>query len=169
MLINMNGAHFHLIVNHVPIIGSVIGMLILLTGVFLKDKKVMMTGLGTLVFTSLSISIVLFTGDPAGDAVKGLPGVTESMIEHHEDIAYSSLWAVVPMGLFAALALYSLWKDERSGKALALTTLVLALIAIGMMTWVGLTGGEIRHTEIRSGNAAVQPAMQDNQQESDED
>jgi uncharacterized membrane protein len=165
----MNGAHFHLLVNHIPIIGTIFGLMILLAGLILKNNTVKQTGLGTLIFTALSISVVLFSGDPAGDAVKGLPGVMESMIEHHETIAYSSLWAIIPMGLLAALAFYSIWKNERSANALAWVTFFLGVIAMGLMAWVGLTGGEIRHTEIRPGNTAIMPASSQENEDSDDD
>jgi uncharacterized membrane protein len=165
----MTGAHFHLLVNHFPIIGIIIGMLILLAGFLLKNIIVKQTGLGTLVFAALSAGLALFTGDPAGEAVEGLPGVVQSMVEHHEDIAYSSLWILVPMGLLAALAFYSYWKKERSGNTLSLVTLFLSIIAVAMMSWVGLTGGEIRHTEIRNQATGVMPATQDSVQNEDED
>jgi uncharacterized membrane protein len=163
----MNGAHFHLLVNHIPIVGTIFGMLILLAGIVLKNVTVKQTGLGTLVFSALSSSIALFTGDPAGEAVEGLPGVVNSMVEHHENIAYSSLWIVVPMGLLAALAFYSLWKKERNGNTLSLVTFLLSVIAVAMMSWVGLTGGEIRHTEIRSQTVGVMPASTDSKEDED--
>jgi len=165
----MNGAHFHLLVNHFPIVGTIFGMLILLAGILLKNSIVKQSGLGTLIFAALSSSITLFTGDPAGDAVEGLPGVMNSMVEHHEDIAYSSLWILVPMGLLAALAFYSLWKKERNGNTLSLVTFCLSLIAAAMMSWVGLTGGEIRHTEIRDQAVGTMPATQGKQESEDED
>jgi uncharacterized membrane protein len=136
----MNGAHFHLLVNHIPIIGVIFGMLILLVGFILKNGIVKQTGLGTLIFAALSASVALFTGDPAGEAVEHLPGVTEALIEHHEDIAYSSLWILIPMGVLAALAFYSNWKKEKSGNLLSMITLFLSVLAIAMMSWVGPTG-----------------------------
>lgn len=165
----MNGAHFHLLVNHIPIIGVIFGMLILLVGFILKNGIVKQTGLGTLIFAALSSSIALFTGDPAGEAVENLPGVTEALIEHHEDIAYSSLWILVPMGILAALAFYSNWKKEKSGNVLSMITLFLSVLAIAMMSWVGLTGGEIRHTEIRGQAAGVMPASPSKQESGDDD
>ena len=145
----MSGAHFHLLVNHLPILGTVFGFLILISGLVLKNTSVKLTGLSTLLVATISVVFALLSGDPAGEAVNGLPGVTEAMVEHHESIAYSSLWAMIPMGLLAALAGYSLLKKEKAGVTLAWVTLILALVVSVLMAWVGLTGGEIRHTEIR--------------------
>ena len=87
------------------------------------------------------------------------------MIDHHENIAYSSLWALVPMGLLAALAFYSLMKKERAGGKLAFITFIISLVAVGMMSWVGLSGGEIRHTEIRKQPSAHTSARIENKSE----
>ncbi|MBK7173353.1 MAG: hypothetical protein IPH84_08970 [Bacteroidales bacterium] len=153
----MNGAHFHLLVNHIPIVGTIFGMLILLAGIILKNTTVKLTGLATLIAATISVSFALLSGDPAGEAVEGLPGVTEAMVEHHESIAYSSLWGMIPMALIAGLSFYSIIKKEKAGNTLSIITLFLALIVTGLMSWVGLTGGEIRHTEIRN-SGVVQPS-----------
>ncbi|MBK8602240.1 MAG: hypothetical protein IPN87_03750 [Saprospiraceae bacterium] len=44
----MNGAHFHLVVNHLPIVGLLIGILILITGLALKKVDIQLTALGVL-------------------------------------------------------------------------------------------------------------------------
>lgn len=165
----MNGAHFHLLVNHMPIVGTILGFLILLSGIVIKNNTVKQTGLATLIFAALSSGLALLTGDPAGETVENLPGITEAMIEHHESIAYSSLWALVPMGLLAALAFYSILKKEKAGNTLALVTLTLAVVSIGMMSWTGLTGGEIRHTEIRKDAVMAAPADNINTSEQEDD
>lgn len=165
----MNGAHFHLLVNHLPIVGTIFGLLILLGGIVIKNNVVKQTGLATLIVAALSSALALMTGDPAGEAVEHLPGITESMIEHHENIAYSSLWALVPMGLMAALSFYSIWKKEKAGNTLAIVTLILAILSTGMMSWTGLTGGEIRHTEIRKDAVINTPADTINANEKDDE
>jgi uncharacterized membrane protein len=163
----MNGAHFHLLVNHIPILGTIFGMLILLAGIFLKNTTVKLTGLATLIAATISVSFALLSGDPAGEAVKGLPGVTEALVERHESIAYSSLWGMIPMALIAGLSFYSFIKKEKAGNTLAVVAFFLALVVTGLMAWVGLTGGEIRHTEIRK-SEVVQPTFIEDATESDE-
>ena len=55
----MDGAHFHLLVNHIPIVGTIFGMLILLAGLILKNDTVKQTGLGTLMVSALSSALAL--------------------------------------------------------------------------------------------------------------
>lgn len=145
----MDGAHIHLILNHLPVMGTGLGVLILLAGMILKNVTVKQTGLFTLVLAALSISLALFTGDPAGETIRGMKGVDEQMIEFHEKLAYSSLWAIVPSGLIAALAFYCGWKNKKGRNTLAVAALVLSLVSVIILGWVGYSGGQIMHPEIR--------------------
>lgn len=163
----MFGAYPHLLVNHIPILGTIFGILILGTGMFLKNDTVKQTGLGTLVFAALSSGLVLLTGDPAGDVVKTLPGISESMIEYHENMAYMSLWFLIPSGVISAMAFYSIWKKEKAAKNIVIAAIALSLITTGMMAYVARTGGQIRHSELRPGTA-VTPSGQDIQPQSED-
>jgi len=146
----MNAAYFHLIVNHFPIIGSIIGTLLLMAGMIFKNEGVKISGLGVLIFATIMALIANLTGDSAKEAVEGLNDVARSLINKHEDIASVALFLIIPSGLLAALSLYSIYKKERSVRFLLLITLVLSMISCAAMAYTGLTGGQIRHTEFRS-------------------
>lgn len=160
----MIGAYPHLLVNHLPILGTIFGILILGTGMILRNDTVKQTGLGTLVFAALSSALALLTGDPAGDVVKTLPGISETFIEYHENMAYLSLWILIPSGVLSAMAFYSTWKQEKAAKYMVIAAMALSLITAGAMSFVGKTGGQIRHTEL-SGQPAETHSGKETQQE----
>lgn len=143
----MNLGYFHLAINHFPIVGTIIGSLLLLIGMFSKQQGIKISGLGTLVFAALMAIPAILTGDPAEESLKGISGVAMQLIDRHEDIAYVGLWTLLPLGLISALALYSLLKNEKTGKFLVIAAMILSLIASGVVIYVGRTGGMIRHTE----------------------
>jgi len=161
----MLGAYPHLLVNHFPILGTIFGILILIAGLFLKNDTVKQTGLATLVFAALTSALALLTGDPAGDAVKTIPGISESLIDNHENMAYMALWIIIPSGLLSAMAFYSIWKKEKGGRNLVIAALVLSFLTAGWLAYVGKTGGQIRHSELRSISSGIH-AGQDIQKES---
>ncbi|MFZ4705295.1 MAG: hypothetical protein ACOYMF_04740 [Bacteroidales bacterium] len=163
----MLGAYPHLLVNHFPILGTIFGILILLSGIILKNDTVKQTGLATLVFAALMSAVALFTGDPAGEAVNAIPGTSEAMIDHHENMAYMALWILIPSGLLSAMAFYSIWKKEKGAKNLVIAAFALSLLAAGWMAYVAKTGGQIRHSELRSQTSGI-PAGQEMQKESDD-
>jgi uncharacterized membrane protein len=163
----MNWAYIHVILNHFPIVGVIIGTLILIAGMAFKNEGIKISGLGTLVFAALMAVVVDLTGDPAKETVKGMPDIVQSLVSRHEDIASVALFLIIPAGLLAALTLYSIYKKERSVRFLLIITLVLSLISCAAMGYAGRTGGQIRHTEFR--NDATKQYIIEHQNDKEED
>ena len=146
----MNWAYMHLVFNHFPIIGVLIGIMLLLAGIFLNNEGIKISGLGTISFAAVMSLVAYLTGDSAENVVKELPEVAESLISRHEDIATISMYLIIPSGLLSSLTLYSIWKKEKSVLFLMVITLVLSLLSSVALIYAGRTGGQIRHSEFRS-------------------
>jgi len=146
----MNWAYIHLVINHFPIIGVIIGTALLSAGVIFKNQGVTISGLGTIVFASLMAIVAYMTGDPAEGVAKGLPDVARSLISRHENIATVGMYLMVTAGLLAGSSLFSIWKKDKSIRLLIILTLAFSLISSGTMVYIGRTGGQIRHTEFRN-------------------
>ena len=84
----MNPAHLHLLVNHVPIVGFAIGVLLLIaTMIFRGDRGVFLASLIVIVMSGAGGLAANFSGEPAEEIVEGLQDVPEALIETHEDAA----------------------------------------------------------------------------------
>ena len=55
----MNWAYFHMVINHFPIVGVIIGTMLLIAGMIFKNQGVKISGLGTIVFAALNGSACL--------------------------------------------------------------------------------------------------------------
>jgi uncharacterized membrane protein len=143
----MDPAHIHLLVNHIPVLGTVFGILLLLYGMLAQKHEVTRASLGLFVLAGLGAGVAYLSGEGAEDTVEGLPGVAESIIEAHEEAALIALIAAIVLGVAALLALVFLRTE--TPRWAAVTTLVLALGTAGVMAWTANLGGQIRHTEIR--------------------
>jgi uncharacterized membrane protein len=163
----MNWAYLHVIINHFPIVGVIIGTLILIAGMVFKNEGIKISGLGTLVFAALMAVVVDLTGDPAREAVRGTPDFVLSLINRHENIAVVALFIIIPAGLLAAVTLFSIWKKVHAVKFLMIMTLIISLISCVAMGYVGRTGGQIRHLEFR--NDATKQYIIDHQNDIEED
>lgn len=151
----MNQAHLHLVLNHLPILGVLFGLLVLAGGYLMKNKAVSRTGLGLFIVAALCAVPAYFTGEGAEETVENLPGVAESLMERHEELAGIFLGVV---GLLGVLSLATFLADLKSAKitpVLYAATFAAALGAMAFGQQVGSSGGEIRHTEIRSGAVAA--------------
>ena len=79
----MNGAHWHLVVNHLPIIFPIVGVIIMITGLISKSEAVKRTAFMIFVFGSLATIAAMNTGEGAEEVVEKINGVTENYIESH--------------------------------------------------------------------------------------
>ena len=83
----MNGAHLHLILCHIPTIGAGFTILLLLFAFVQKSKDIKRTSLWFAVITGIAALVTYLTGDSAEEIVKLIPGITETIIEPHEEYA----------------------------------------------------------------------------------
>ncbi|HEX6534522.1 MAG TPA: DUF2231 domain-containing protein [Gemmatimonadaceae bacterium] len=153
----MNLAHLHLMLNHGPVIGAFIAFAVLAVGWARGRSSVIRTGYWIFAASAALAVVVYLTGEPAEDLVKKLPGFSEQLAEHHEEIALASLIALGVVGLIALGALYH-YRGREIPRRIAGVTVLLGLVPVALMAWTANTGGQIRHTEIRAGQSSAQSA-----------
>jgi hypothetical protein len=86
----------------------------------------------------------------AEEVIEGRPGVSEALLERHQDAA---LPAFTFMEITGGLAWLGLWKFRRMARPATLNTrtvLLLASVTLALMARAATAGGEIRHEEIRA-------------------
>jgi uncharacterized membrane protein len=155
----MNPAHIHLLLNHIPILGSLFGTILLAIGLLRKDKSLLNAGLLTLVIVSIVAIPVFFSGEGAEDIVEKMPDMSHDIIHEHEEIAEKAIWLMELVGLGSLIAFFLHLKEHPLRHTVTIAVLVLAVANFGVMAKVGNTGGEIRHTEIRK-NATTSDAIE---------
>ncbi len=167
----MDFAHLHLMLNHVPVLGVIFALLMGLGGVVFRSNPVIRLALGILVFSAIVAVPVYLTGEPAEEIVEKLPGVTGAITEQHESAAMLSLILAGISGLFALLTMIFGRVSKVPGFLVTATMLVTLLTTTSMIRTANL-GGQIRHTEIRSGTQnidTVSPEKQRSKKDGDDD
>jgi VIT1/CCC1 family predicted Fe2+/Mn2+ transporter len=99
---------------------------------------------------------VYLTGEPAEEAVEKLPGVSEAMIELHEEAATIAIWLMGLTGAACLLALFFAWKKSKTARTIFNIAAVLSVICFAAMVRTGYYGGQVRHTEIRPVATGIQ-------------
>jgi len=156
----MNGAQIHLGINHLPLVGLLYGVGILIVGRLFKNSAVTRTGLGLMAFAAALAIPVYLSGEGAEETIEHLPGVGKNWIERHEDAAKLAL-VLSALTLIPALgALWGAFKNRVSlERLLTRVTLVFGLAALILLARASHQGGEIRHDELRSGAAKVSDSV----------
>ncbi|MGB3343620.1 MAG: hypothetical protein WBA61_06895 [Aequorivita sp.] len=163
----MNDVHFHLVVTHLPIVGVLIGFLVLLTGYSTKSPQVKTTALGIFIFSALAAIAAFYTGEAAEDIVENLPGVSETLIHKHEEQAELFYTMMLVLGGASLVTMFIHYKKSTFVKYGFITVLLLSISSIVMSKFVGTSGGEIVHAEIR--NDANNLIQLDSHHDSDDD
>src|SRR5579864_1934324 len=153
----MNFAQIHLFLNHFPIIGTLVGLGLLLISLVGKNEGLRRASL--IIFAAMSLLAIptFFSGTGAQGAIKKLPGVSDVLIERHQGAA---MLALLFMEVTGALSLIGLWKSQGALRPArwnwSLSALLLfSIVTAGLMARVGTTGGDIRHPEIATGHEEV--------------
>ena len=145
----MNGAQIHLALNHIPLFGTLFGLLILAVASFRHNDLLRTTGFVVLLASALLTIPAYLTGEKAEDVIENLPGVTHDLIEEHEDAA---LFAFIGVELLGTVALAGLFFSRRNAGLARGCAMGCLLLSIAVMVVLGRTahlGGQISHQEIR--------------------
>ncbi len=162
----MNGAHWHLVVNHLPLIFPIVGIIVMVTGMISKSGAVKRTAFMIFIMGALAAIAAMTTGEGAEEVVEKISGVTENHIESHEETAETFAVLSYVLGGISLLGLWASFKQRTFSNLIAIGSLVFAIVVLFFAKQTGTTGGEIRHTEIRSGNSVS--ASENNNAEKDE-
>jgi uncharacterized membrane protein len=157
----MNLVHVHLLLNHFPTIGMVVGLGLFVMALVAKSDDLKRASLAIFFFIALIAIPVFTTGTAAQLALQDTAGVSKTMIETHKDAAFV---AIAFMELTGVLAWLGLWQYRRLSRVPqgTLTAVLLAgLVTFGLMSQVAYIGGHIRHPETFSGPAPVETATAD--------
>lgn len=155
----MNAAHLHLIVNHLPIVGAAIAVVLLVLALAQRGERgALRAGVLVLALSAAGAGAAYLTGEPAEEIVERMPGTSEAALETHEDRAGVATGLSVLAALAGAAALYLVERRKARPGVPVGVALASALLTTGAMVWTGASGGEIRHPEIRGGAAAAAPA-----------
>jgi len=145
----MNLTHLHLLLNHFPTVGMVVGLGVFVAAILAKSDDLKRASLAIFFFIAL-LSIPTFaTGTAAQLALADNPAVPKASIETHENAAFVALWF---MELTGALAWVGLWQYRRLSRlpqGTLAAVLLVGLVTFGLMSRAANIGGELRHPEIR--------------------
>ena len=156
----MNDAHWHLVVNHLPIVFPMLGVIVMITGIISKSEAVKRTAFMIFMLGALAAIAAMTTGEGAEEVAEKINGVTESYIKTHEELAETFALLSYVLGGISIIGLWASFKQKSFAAIISIVTLVFALVVLFFAKETGTTGGEIRHTEIRSENST--PATENN-------
>jgi len=144
----MNFAHLHLLLNHFPIIGTMVGLGLFLVSFVGKNEDLRRSSYIVFAACALLAIPAFLTGYGAQIMIKG-PNMSDALIARHQGSAMLSFWFMEALG---GLSLAALWRSQRPNHTPqwnVFAVLVFGLLTVGLMARTGNTGGDIHHAEVR--------------------
>jgi len=152
----MDATHFHLVLSHFPIVGTFVGMGILAYGQFFKNIEIQKVALATFILMAILTIPIFLTGEEAEETVEHVAGISEQLIENHEELAEKSVWLMGFLGVLSLLNLFTIIKKYSFAKSITIVSVITSVLTFGFFAQVGNLGGQIRHSEIRTESNILQ-------------
>ncbi len=146
-------AHVHLLVNHFPVEGSIIILVLLIYAMIRKNAELKRLALIGFVLLGIAGYVSDLTGGKASHEMKNVAGIDKQLVHEHAEAAD---WARNISYVFAVVALVGLvlaWRnpDNKEPKQwVMIACLVGGLFEVSTFAKTAYQGGLIRHPEIQS-------------------
>ena len=165
----MNDAHFHLVINHLPIIVPIVGALVLIIGLLINQEVVKRVSYLLFILGAIATFPTMNSGEGAEEIVEHLPNMSHELIHEHEEKAEFFAILSYLLGVISIVALWMSWKRKKFAKMIGALVFAFSIVVLFFARQTGTTGGEISHPEIREGFKAAVDDDHDEAGESEEE
>ena len=162
----MNEAHLHMVVNHFPIIGTILAIGILIAGLLSKNRSIINTSYVLFVIGAIFGILSMNTGEGAEELVEDMPGIGWKIIHEHEELAEKMALLLDILGVLSLVGFYFQYKKNAKEKLVSYIILLIGIASLFVIQKVGTSGGEIRHSEIRKdfSNTTIEKEASDHEE-----
>jgi uncharacterized membrane protein len=143
--------HVHLLLNHVPTVGMAIAITLFILSFFRRNEALRRVSLEAFFVVALVTIPAYLTGLSAQQQVMDREGVSNVLIEAHEDAAMFAFVLMQLTGAFAWLALWQYRRLARSARWATFAVMLLSALTMAVTARAANLGGEIRHPELIAG------------------
>jgi hypothetical protein len=142
--------YIHVMLNHLPIYGTILGAVALVISLILRSRAAQITALILTLIAGASAYPVLVTGQGAYKTVRSMADDSGAdALDEHMDRAEKTIGAFYFLAVLALAGLLVPIKWPKAGLPLAVATLAVSVICSGIAVYIAQAGGQVRHAEFR--------------------
>jgi len=146
----MSATHLHLLINHLPVMGGPIAIVLLAWALIARSRDLTRAGLILVVICGIGGYVTKESGERAHHQLRSLPWFDNDLFREHDEAADWGFATLALAGAAAAVALFRM-RGDRAARVETGVVLGLTLIAFAATAKTALAGGKIRHEEVRPG------------------
>jgi len=133
---------------HLPVVGMLAAIALLVIGLISKSELVFKTACGFLIACSVFAVGTYLSGPPSYEIIEAAHLAEEEIVERHALFGQVSFVGMILLAAITLGALIQYAQGEGPGKAIRWTLLLASLILAGSLAFTAHEGGEIRHPEL---------------------
>jgi hypothetical protein len=148
--------YIHVVLNHLPIFGTILAALALAISLILRSRAAQITALILAVIAGASAYPVFVTGQRAYKTIRNQSDdAGADWLDEHMDRAEKTIGAFYFLAALALAGPLLPIKWPKSAFPLAVLTLVAAILCSGLAVYIAQPGGRIRHPEFRPNETPI--------------
>jgi hypothetical protein len=142
--------YLHVLLNPMPVYGLSMGLLALCAGLLMRSRRSIIAALLVIFVSGLMAWPVYYFGEQAYDRVLAMSDVAgDAWLDEHMARGEKLIYAFYLLAAVALAGMIAPLKWPRSSLPIAIATLVLGGVAMGVGGWIAYAGGHVRHAEFR--------------------
>jgi hypothetical protein len=142
--------YIHVVLNHLPIYGTILGATALAISLLLRSRAAQITALILTLIAGVSSYPVFVTGQKAYKTIRSISDDAGSdWLDEHMERAEKTIGAFYFMAVLAIAGLIAPIKWPKAAIPLTALTLVAAILCSGIAIYIAQAGGRVRHPEFR--------------------
>lgn len=151
----MTPGYVHLLLNHLPVVGILAGIPILLIGLLRGQAILQKTALWIFLASAVFTVPVYFSGDNAEHEIEEYALVSEHELEEHEDWGKRSMWLGVALGLLSIVGFLQMSRNAAAAQKTIWAIFIFSLLVMVSHGITSMEGGKIRRPELRGEDPMV--------------
>jgi hypothetical protein len=142
--------YIHVVLNHLPIYGTILGALALAISLILRSRAAQVTALILTLIAGASSYPVFVTGQRAYKTIRSTSDdAGADWLDEHMERAEKTIGAFYFLAALAIAGLIVPIKWPKSAVPLAALTLAVSILCSGIAVYIAQVGGRVRHAEFR--------------------
>src|SRR5206468_2118585 len=153
-LFGLKAEYLHVLLNPVPVYGLLADAVVLLIGMLAQSKAARNIGLLlTILGAAAAWPVLLYGQHGYNHLAPQLDTESKQWLDVHMDRAERFIYTFYLTALLGIAALVAQKKFAQTATVLTALTLVSATISLGIGGWISRAGGQVSHSEFRTGEA----------------
>lgn len=155
----MTAVHLHLLVVHLPVVGSLCTAVLLALGLWFTDHRLIRISCAALVLCALFGIAAYYSGPSSYEILEAELVADKEFVEQHALIARAAFTGLILAGAIAVQISLQYLQGETSPRWLLFVLLAITLLLCYVLAWTAHLGGTLRHPEIRQPTLSIFPSL----------